>query len=41
MTDHMSAHSFFVNAQGELVAQRKPAIISAPQVNYQQLELSL
>ena len=41
MTDHMSAHSFFVNAQGELVAQQKPAIISVPQVNYQQLELSL
>ena len=40
MTDHMSAHSFFVNAQGELVAQRKPAIISAPQLT-QQLELSL
>lgn len=41
MTDHMSAHSFFVNAQGELIAKRKPAIISAPQLAYQQLELSL
>jgi hypothetical protein len=36
----MSAHSFFVNAQGELITQRKPAIISAPQLT-QQLELSL
>lgn len=41
MTDHMNAHSFFVNAQGELVAKRKPAIISAPQLAYQQLEMSL
>ena len=41
MSDHMSAHDFFVNAQGELVSQRKPAIISAPQLAYQQLELSL
>ena len=40
MTDHMSAHSFFVNAQGELITQRKPAIISVPQLT-QQLELSL
>ena len=41
MSDHMSAHDFFVNAQGELISQRKPAIISAPQLAYQQLELSL
>jgi hypothetical protein len=41
MSDHMNAHSFFVNAQGELVAKRKPAIISAPQLAYQQLQLSL
>lgn len=40
MTDHMSAHSFFVNAQGELVTQRKPAVIAVPQLS-QQLELSL
>lgn len=40
MTDHMSAHSFFVNAQGELITERKPAIISTPQLT-QQLELSL
>jgi hypothetical protein len=40
MTDHMSAHSFFVNAQGELIAQRKPAVIAVPQLS-QQLELSL
>lgn len=40
MSDHMSAHSFFVNAQGELVTQRKPAVISVPQLS-QQLELSL
>jgi hypothetical protein len=40
MTDHMSAHSFFVNAQGELITQRKPAIINVPQLT-QQLELSL
>jgi hypothetical protein len=42
MSDHMSAHSFFVNAQGELVTGKaKPAVISVPQINYQQLELSL
>jgi hypothetical protein len=41
MTDHMSAHSFFVNAQGELISQRKPAVITAHQLAYQQLELSL
>jgi hypothetical protein len=40
MTDHMSAHSFFVNAQGELITQRKPAVIAVPQLT-QQLELSL
>jgi len=39
MNDHMSAHSFFVNVQGELVAKQKPAnvIVQA----YRQLELSL
>lgn len=42
MSDHMSAHSFFVNAQGELVTgNSKPATISVSPVNYQQLELSL
>lgn len=41
MSDHMNAHDFFVNAHGELVSQRKPAIISASQLAYQQLELSL
>jgi len=41
MNDHMSAHSFFVNAQGELVTKKTTAIISAPQLAYQQLELSL
>lgn len=42
MSDHMSAHSFFVNAQGELITgNNKPAIISVAQVDYQQLELSL
>ena len=41
MSDHMSAHDFFVNAQGELVTKRTTAIISAPQLAYQQLELSL
>jgi len=41
MSDHMSAHSFFVNAQGELISQRKPAIVTAPQLAYKQLELSL
>jgi hypothetical protein len=39
MTDHMSAHSFFVNAQGELVAKQKPANIIVQE--YRQLELSL
>jgi len=39
MNDHMSAHDFFVNAQGELVASQRPAIISVPE--YRQLELSL
>jgi hypothetical protein len=39
MSDHMSAHDFFVNAQGELVASQRPAIISVPE--YRQLELSL
>jgi hypothetical protein len=39
MSDHISAHSFFVNVQGELVAKQKPAnvIVQA----YRQLELSL
>jgi hypothetical protein len=41
MSDHISAHSFFVDAQGELVKKRTTAIISAPQLAYQQLELSL
>jgi hypothetical protein len=41
MSDHMSAHDFFVNAQGELVASQRPAIISVPQVEYRQLQLSL
>jgi hypothetical protein len=41
MSDHISAHSFFVNVQGELVAKQKPATIIVPQVNYQQLQLSL
>lgn len=44
MSDHISAHSFFVNAQGELVAQEKEqaTIVVTPQLNYyQQLELSL
>jgi hypothetical protein len=39
MTDHISAHSFFVNAHGELVAQQKPANIIVQE--YRQLELSL
>lgn len=41
MSDHISAHSFFVNAQGELVTKKTTATISAPQLAYQQLELSL
>ena len=41
MSDHMSAHDFFVNAQGELMSSNRPAIISVPQLDYQQLELSL
>jgi len=41
MNDHMSAHSFFVNAQGELITKKTTATISAPQLAYQQLELSL
>jgi hypothetical protein len=41
MNDHMNAHSFFVNAQGELISSR-PALISVPQLeNTRQLELSL
>jgi Domain of unknown function (DUF932) len=39
MSDHISAHSFFVNAYGELVAQQKPANIIVQE--YRQLELSL
>ena len=39
MSDHISAHSFFVNAHGELVAQQKPANIIVQE--YRQLELSL
>jgi len=41
MSDHMNAHDFFVNAQGELMSSNRPAIISVPQLDYQQLELSL
>lgn len=42
MSDHMNAHSFFVNAQGELVTGKsKPAIITVQEQRYQQLELSL
>lgn len=42
MSDHMSAHDFFVNAKGELTSTKRPAIVSVPQVErYQQLELSL
>jgi len=42
MSDHMNAHDFFVNAQGELISNNRPAIVSVPQVErYQQLELSL
>jgi len=43
MSDHMSAHSFFVNAQGELVTGKsRPAIISVPQFErYEQVELTL
>lgn len=39
MSDHISAHSFFVNAHGELVAKQKPANIIVQE--YRQLELSL
>jgi hypothetical protein len=39
MSDHISAHSFFVNVHGELVAQQKPANIIVQE--YRQLELSL
>ena len=41
MSDHISAHSFFVNAHGELIAEQKPVTIIVPQVEYRQLELSL
>ena len=43
MSDHMNAHSFFVNAQGELVTgNSRPAIISVPQFErYEQVELTL
>ena len=41
MSDHMNAHRFFVNTQREMISQRKPAVISAPQLAYKQLELSL
>ena len=43
MSDHMNAHSFFVNAQGELVTGKsRPAIISVPQFErYEQVELTL
>ena len=39
MNDHMSAHDFFVNAQGELITKQKPANIIVQE--YRQLELSL
>lgn len=42
MSDHMNAHSFFVNAQGELITGKsKPAIITVQEQRYEQLELSL
>jgi hypothetical protein len=42
MSDHMDAHSFFVNAQGELITGNvKPAIVTVQESHYKQLELSL
>ena len=41
ITDHMNAHSFFVNAQGELISKKNSSPVIVVNPSYEQLELSL